>query len=155
MGRIAMTFVAAAPVKPAQDLPHHPFWPAINPDACREIMMVDGAVTTPRLLHALIEAVVYVNGELRAWRQRHEAAGIAHLADVPDETPDRLSHLYQRAVCETALADLMERYIRYDATGDAQSRAAEQEPAIEDHRRNAFWAVRDLLGQPRSTVELI
>ncbi len=150
-----MTFVATAHVKPEADLPRHPFWPGINPGKFREAMNVDGSVTSERLSHALIEAVVHVNGELKAWRQTQQAKGYAELSAVADEEPDRLPFLYRRAVYETAAADLMERYRRFDATGSAQSRAEQQEPAIDDHRRNAFWAVRDILGQPRSTVELI
>ncbi|MDR2924708.1 MAG: head completion/stabilization protein [Azoarcus sp.] len=150
-----MTFVATAPVKPEKELPHHPFWPAIQPGVFREAMNVDGAVTPERLLHALTEAVVHVNSELKLWRTAQQAAGHETLNAVPDEEPGRLAFLYRRAVYESAAADLMERYIRFDATGAAGVRAEQQEPAIEDHWRNAFWALRDLLGQPRSTVELI
>ncbi|MCL1861840.1 MAG: head completion/stabilization protein [Proteobacteria bacterium] len=150
-----MTFVAAAPAKPAKDLPRHPFWPAVNPDTFRDVMRVDGTVSTARLIHALTEAVVYINSELKAWRIAREAAGCLSLDAVPDEDTARLPYLYCRAVYEYATADLMERYLRFDATGDAQQRAEGQAPAIENHRRNAFWAVRDIKGEARSTMELI
>jgi len=150
-----MSFVATAPAQPLPDLPHHPFWPAINPNECRDVMQLDGTVTNQRLTHALIEAIVYVNSELKGWRLECEANGCTKLDDVPDEDPERLIHLYRRAVFEQAAADLMERYARFDATGEAQSRAEQQAPVIENHRRNAFWAVRDILGQARSNMELL
>jgi hypothetical protein len=150
-----VSFIAAAPVATEPELPHHPFWPAIAPAQAREVMQLDGSITTPRLIFALTEAVTAVNRDLARWRKEQEAAGYASLDAVPDEETGRLPFLYRRAVYETAAADLMERFIRFDSTGDGQKRAAEQEPAIDDHRRNAFWAVRDILGKPRSTVELI
>ncbi|MDR3300890.1 MAG: head completion/stabilization protein [Candidatus Accumulibacter sp.] len=148
-----MSFVAAAPAATLPDLPHHPFWPAINPGDCRALMQLDGTVSNPRLIHALTEAVVSVNHDLKAWRLQQTAATLEDVDD--DEGQERLPFLYRRAVYETAAADLMERYLRFDATGDAQNRAEQQEPAIEDHRRNAFWAIRDLKGEARSTIELI
>jgi hypothetical protein len=151
-----MTFVAPAPAAPAEDLPHGAFWPAINPDEFRSAMHVDGTVTTPRLQYALINAIVTVNNELRAWRKRQEAKNIPTLADVlDDDGPERRHYLYQRAIYELAAADLMEHYLRYDATGDAQQRAGQQLETIDDHRRNAVWAIQDIQGLPRSTVELI
>jgi hypothetical protein len=150
-----MTFVATAPAAPSEDLPNHPFWPKINPDDFRELMRVDGTVTAPRVKHALIEATAYINGQLRDWRWIQETKGILRLTDVPDEEPGRLEHLYRRAIYEWASADLIQRYLRYDATGDAQQRAEPQQLAVDDHRQNSFWAVRDILGLPRSTVELI
>ncbi|MDR1463645.1 MAG: head completion/stabilization protein [Azoarcus sp.] len=152
-----MTFVAAAPVPPEAPLPHHPFWPGVCPGTFRDSMSIDGNVSAPRLLLALTEAVVFVNAELKKWRISQEQAGHIELAAVPDDDgePHWRIHRYLRAVYETAAADIMERYRQFDATGDAQSRAEQQQPAIDDHRRNAFWAIRDILGQTRTTVELL
>lgn len=150
-----MSFIAPAPTPQESPLPHHPFWPEISPADCRQVMELDGTVTAPRLAHALTEAVIHTNRELRAWRTEHEAAGHATLADVPDDEPGRLPYLYKRAVYSKAKADLMERMLNFDATASGQKKAESQEPAIDDHRRNARWAIRDILGQPRSTVELI
>ena len=49
----------------------------------------------------------------------------------------------------------MERMLSFDATAAGQRKAESQEPAIDDHRRNARWAIRDILGLPRTTTELI
>lgn len=151
-----MSFIAAAPQPAAEPpLPHHPWWPQIDPADFRAVSGVDGTVTTARLTHALITAVAQANAELAAFRKQHEAAGIASLAEVPDEEAGRLVHLYRRAVYEWTRADLMERMIGFDATAAGQKRAEAQEPAIDDHYRNAIWAIRDILGQRRTTVALI
>ncbi|GHU34884.1 phage capsid completion protein [Betaproteobacteria bacterium] len=150
-----MSFIAPAPTTPEADLPHHPFWPAISPADFRAVMNVDGTVTTPRLVFALTEAVVTINNDLKAWREAAQGSGATTLAEVDPGDPVRLPFLYRRAVFERAKADLMERMIGYSATADGQKRAEAQEPAIDDHYRNALWAVRDMLGECRTTVELI
>lgn len=150
-----MSFIAAAPQPTEDALPHHPFWPAIAPADCRHVMELDGTITAARLAHVLTEAVISTNRELRAWRIEQEAAGHAALADIPDDEPGRLPYLYKRAIYSKAKADLMERMLNFDATAAGQKKAESQEPAIDDHRRNARWAVRDMLGIARSSVELI
>jgi hypothetical protein len=150
-----MSFIAPAPTTPEPELPHHPFWPAISPADFREVANLDGTVTTPRLKFALTEAVTLVNGELKAFREWHVANGAATLDDVPDDEPGRLVHLYRRAVYERAKADLMERLIGFSATADGQKRAEQQDPAIDDHYRNSLWAIRDILGERRTTVVLV
>lgn len=150
-----MSFIAPAPQPTEDALPHHPFFPAIQPADCRAVMEFDGTITASRLAHALTEAVIDTNRELRAWRIRHEAAGHATLTDVPDDEPGRLPYLYKRAIYSKAKADLMERMLNFDATAAGQKKAESQEPVIDDHRRNARWAIRDILGLPRTTTELI
>jgi len=150
-----MSFIAPAPSPTENPLPHHPFWPEVSPADCRNVMMLDGTITPPRLAHALIEAIQDTNQELRTWRLLKEAEGHATLAQVPEEEPGRLLFLYQRAVYCKAKADLMERMINFDATATGQRKAEAQESPIDDYRRNARWAIRDILGHSRSTVELI
>lgn len=150
-----MAFIAPAPTAPEPPSPRHPFWPEISPADFRAVAGVDGTVTPARLTHALINSIALANGELRVWRQARQAEGAARLDDVPDENPGRLANLYKRAVYEWTKADLMERMVGFDATASGQKRAEGQEPAIDDHYRNALWAIRDILGVPRTTVELI
>jgi hypothetical protein len=150
-----MSFIAPAPSAPEEDLPHHPFWPAISPEDFRAVMNVDGTVTTARLIFALIESATRINRDLLIWRKEHEARGIAKLEDIPDEEPGRLLYLYRRAVYERAKADIMERYVGFSATGDEKKRAEQQDPAINDHYRNSLWAVRDMRGVGRTLVEMI
>jgi len=150
-----MSFIAPAPTSSEPALPHHPFWPEISLADFRAVAGVDGTVTTARLTHALANAIARANMELAGYRKSKQAEGIISLTDVPDEDPNRLPHLYRRAVYEWAKADLMERMIGFDATASGQKRAEAQEPAIDDHYRNALWAIRDILGRRRTTVELI
>jgi hypothetical protein len=150
-----MSFIAAASVKEEAPLPHHPFWPEISPADFRAVIGVDGTVTTARLTHALINAITLANDELSAFRRRHEERGVTCLASIPEEESGRLVYLYRRAVYEWAKADLMERMLGFDATAAGQKRSEAQEPVIDDHYRNAIWAIRDILGRRRTTVELI
>ena len=150
-----MSFIAPAPVTPEAPLPHHPFWPAISPADFRGVMNLDGTVTTPRLIFALTEAVTLVNASLKNFRLASEMSGASTLTDIEDDEPGRLTHLYRRAVFERAKGDLMERYSTITATADGQAKAAAQEAAINDHYRNSLWAIRDILGERRTTVALI
>ncbi|MCO1344221.1 head completion/stabilization protein [Burkholderia multivorans] len=54
-----------------------------------------------------------------------------------------------------AKATLIERYRDYDTTGDGARRADELEPQSDELRRDARWAISDIVGRPRVTVELI
>ncbi|MDR1853484.1 MAG: head completion/stabilization protein [Azoarcus sp.] len=154
-----MSFVATAPAEPLPPINSHPFWPAIEPDECRQLMDLDGNVTNARLVFVLTEAIVSVNADLKCWRKQLEQAGVPSLDAIVDEeapvAPSRLVYLYQRAVCERAHAELIERYLRYDATGEGTATADELQATADNHRRNSFYAVRDLKGEPRSTMELL
>lgn len=134
------------------------WWPDIDPAKARDILRLDGTVTDPRLADALINAVGSVNAELAEWKVTQVALGIETLADVeaPQVGGDSLYvALYQRAVRCTAGAELVERFRTFDLTDSGQKKAEEQTPTIDELRRDARWAIRDILGQARSTVELI
>jgi hypothetical protein len=55
----------------------------------------------------------------------------------------------------TAGAELAERYRGLDTTGTGQSAADQLTPVIDEYRRDARWAISDILGLTRTTVELI
>ncbi|MDN0081603.1 head completion/stabilization protein [Crenobacter sp. SG2305] len=134
------------------------FFPDIDPAAVRGAMRIDDTVTAPRLHHAIVEAVATINGQLRDWRQAQQATGFATLDAVPAEQVDGASvqvARYLRAVFSTTKASLAERYRDIDATADGNKRADLLESPIDDLRRDAAWAVRDILGVRRTTVELI
>ena len=63
--------------------------------------------------------------------------------------------LYLDAVMSSAKADLIEHYRDFDADGSNTSRQQDNAPAIDEERRNAQWAVRDILGQTHIVAELI
>lgn len=134
------------------------WFPSINLQHMREAVRLDGTVTEPRLKQAVVDAILGVNGELAAWQAQQQAAGHDALDKVPGTMiagESRLIALYRRAVYCTAKADLMERYRDYDATADGIKKADAMDPGIDDQRRNAHWAIADIVGRPHSTIELI
>jgi hypothetical protein len=156
-------FVAAAP---AATLPSDPsdrvgndgWFPDLSLSAFRQIVRLDGTVTDPRLREALVAAMLETNQILAAYQREQHTAGHGDLAAVPSTTIDgasRLVQLYRRAVQCAAKADLIERYRDLDSTDAGLRRAIEMDAAVDEQRRNARWAVSELLGQPHNTVELI
>ncbi|NHQ90291.1 head completion/stabilization protein [Janthinobacterium lividum] len=127
----------------------------------RDAMRLDGTVTDARLVQAVVDAILQVNRELAAWQSVHAGAGIAALADVPASKINRESRLlaqYRRAVYSTAKADLIERYRDYDTTASSASDKKSMEwldEAPGAQRRNAQWAIADMVGRTHLTVELI
>lgn len=134
------------------------FWPDVDPVAARAAMRLDGTVTAERLRAALIEAIASVNSALSAWRSQQRDAGISSLADVPADEIDGSSVLvqrWQRAVQCLAAANVTERYRSFDSTGAGHKHADELDTTVDDLRRDVQWAIRDILGAGRSTIELI
>lgn len=154
-----MTFIAVPPAAAVEDpIANGDFFPAIDPVEARKRMRIDGTVTPDRLRDALIEAAITVNAELNTWRITQIAAGYATLTDVPSQEIDGASahlHRYQRAVRCHAAANLTERLRDYDSTNDGHLQADKLDLTIDNLRRDARWAVSDILGKGRTTVELI
>lgn len=134
------------------------WFPDIDTDHMRASLRLDGAVTNDRLKVAAINGVLTANRELAVFKAGHQAEGAAALTDVTAEQIDgesRLVHLYRRAVYCNAGAELSERYRSYDSTASGNQRADDLTPSIDEYRRDARWAISDILGIGRSTVELI
>lgn len=134
------------------------FWPDIDADRLRASLRLDGTVSNARLELAAVNAMLSVNRELAVLRAEYLADGYATLADVPAAELQGLSglvHLYRRAIYCTAGAELAERYRSFDATAAGNQRADDLTPSIDEYRRDARYAIRDLLGITHSTVELI
>ena len=151
-------FVATAPASPAQPLSSGGWYPDIDPTEARAVMRLDGTVTNDRLVECLSNAMSSVEDELDEWQQQQRALGRARLADVPSKAINgvsRLVMLYKRAVVAYAQAELLEKYRELDTTGRGDRRADAMNETAEDYRRNVRYAVRDILGRPRATVELI
>lgn len=151
-------FIAPGKNATSDDITSGAWWPSISPSQVREDMRIAGAVTEARLRNTLVNAVTTVNTALAAWAQRHVADGHASLANVPAEqiaNTSRLVLLYRRAVATYAAAELTERYRSYDATDSANQRADDLTPSISEIRRDHRWAMRDLQGLARTTVDLI
>lgn len=151
-------FVAGGSPPTANHINTDSFWPSIDLDQMREALRIDASVTAPRLETAVINAAISVNRELRTWRAQQQAAGHATLADVPAETindQSELVHLYARAIQAATGAEVCERYRSYDSTGSGDRKAEALQFNIDEYRRDQRWAIRDLLGIGRMTVELI
>lgn len=134
------------------------WWPDIDADHLRAAMRLDGSITNARLKVAAVNAMIAVNRELAAYKVREQANGHAALVDVPAVVitgESELVHLYRRAVYCSAGAELAERYRSYDATADGNQRADDLTPSVDEYRRDARWAIRDVLGNAHTTVELI
>lgn len=144
-----------------QDLPEiagDTFFPAISPSDCRAAMRLDGTITPERLRNELIEAIITVNDQLDTWKQGQIAAGYATLDAIPAAVvagASKYQHRYTRAIYCLAAASLNERYKAFDATNAGNQRGDENEPTIDDLRRDAFWAISDIIGKPRTVVELV
>ena len=135
----------------------------MDPAAVRAACLLDGTVTTARLIPALQAAMLTVNCELQAWATEQRTRwGYAALADVPapqvgGESAQVLR--YRRAVHACLQADLAEANRVQDtlpAGMGKEARVLESlQVQIDEHRRRQRWAISDMLGIARSTIELI
>lgn len=158
-----MSFIATAPSSTpstpagATIVTNDGFFPDIDLDQLRDTMRLDGTVTAARLRSAAIAAVISVNNELQDWKAAKLAAGAVTLDAIGSQIGGVSVHVtqYLAAVHHTAKADLTERYRDFDSTKSGDAKADQLDCTVGDDRRNARWAIRDLLGLPRSTIELI
>jgi hypothetical protein len=156
-----MSFLATTPPPTSTSEPvieNDPWFPEIDLGALRAACRLDGTVTVARLREAATAAMLSVNRELATFKARQLAASIEALADIPADQVGRSSVLvlhYRRAVYSGVQAELVEEYRDIDTTGKGDKNADAMEPRADTHRRNMRWALSDLLGQPRTTVELI
>lgn len=151
-------FVGAAPVTPQRPVANDDWWPDIDVEELHAGARLDGNVTPARLRAAIANAVLVINNELLIFKARHLAAGRRSLDDVPAAEVDgqhALVTLYLRAVSCAVQADLAERQRGYDTTAAGDRRADVMEPRIDDLRRDVRWAIADIQGLRRTTVELI
>jgi hypothetical protein len=148
----------ASPAKSEPDVTSGVFWPAIVMPALRAAVRITGDVTNERLRAAVVGAVIAVNDELAAWSEAQQDKGHATMDVIPSPLIDgkpRLVQLYLRAVyCATAV-ELHERFRSYDATAQGNQRADDLTPTIDEMRRDLRYAISDVLGTRRVTVELI
>ena len=152
-------FVATANPPIAADdaqVDNDPWFPAVPAARVREVCRLDGTVTAARLGEAISNAMDSVNRELQAYKAEQVLAGAANLAAAGDgRQPGR----YLRAIYAHIQAELAEVYRDIDTTPHNDSKAERMreryEVKVDEHRRNLRWAIADLLGRPRTTVELI
>lgn len=154
-----MSFIAAGGAEPtAETIVNNGFWPDLDVSVFRDTMRVDSTITEPRAIHALETALMDANSQLADFQAAQQAAGHAKAVDVPVRPGQRAGdteRLYLRAVWNLAKAQLIERYRDYDTTKDGIDRSEALAGVIDDCRRDAAWAIRDIKGSRRTTVELI
>ncbi|OOF45793.1 phage head protein [Rodentibacter trehalosifermentans] len=133
-----------------------PFFPDLSISQCRNQMRIDGTVTEYRLKGALIEAMASVNEELSAFQQDHAEYGCVEKIPAPIINGESiLVQRYQRAVICLAVANLYERYASYDSTNDGEKKMEQLKDIIDQLRRDARFAISDMLKRRRIDVELI
>ncbi|KRD25553.1 hypothetical protein ASE39_21750 [Acidovorax sp. Root267] len=154
-----MSFIATAnPPIEAEDaqVTNDPWFPEIDASKVRESCLLDGTVTAVRLADAIESAIDTVNGELRGYKAEQIALGVASLAVAGD---GRQAGRYLRAIHAHVQAELAEAYRETDTTPHNDSKTERIRERIEakvaEHQRRLRWAVADMLGRPRTTVELI
>lgn len=133
------------------------WFPDIDAHNAREALRLDGTVTDKRLEAALVNAMISANQDLADFKSLRLPL-YSTLEDVPSSEineESRLVHLYKRAVICTAGAELVERYRSFDTSADGNKSADALTPNIDELRRDARWAIRDLLGNRRTSVALI
>lgn len=158
-----MSFIATEPATAPQQPPqaatvaNDGFFPDIELPRLRNTARLDGTMTDERLRNAVVEAVISINAELAAWKTTQQLAGVNSLAQLEPKVDGEAVQLrrYLTAIYRTVKADLNEQYRNFDATKSGTDEADKLEQMVETERRAARWAVRDLLGLPRTTVELI
>ncbi len=154
-------FVAVPPSEPEGSpslIANNGWFPDVDLVVLRKAARIDPSITLERLREAAVSAIVEINRELRTWREVQVDAGHASLADVPAEQiggESCLLGLYRRAVHTLVGADLADRLADIGATAAGHDRADELATAADLRRRAARWAVSDIVGRTRMTVELI
>jgi hypothetical protein len=153
-----MSFIAPAPSNEPKTITNSEFWPDIDLALLRVAMRLDGTVTNERLEHAAVNAVLQVNIDLKLWRLEQQTLSYASLEQVPAEKINAQSinsQLYLRAIYCLAKANLIERYSDFDSTAKGLKAGEVLGESVDDLRRDARFAIRDILGESHVTVELI
>ncbi len=132
------------------------WFPDIDATAARSALRADGSVTDVRLETALVNAMLSVNQDLNEFKADHqEHHSLASIPAAEINKTSRLVILYKRAVVCTAGAEIAERYRSYDTSASGDKNADALTDTADELRRDARWAIRDLIGRVRTTVELI
>ena len=134
------------------------FWPDIDPADFADTNRVDSSITAPRVEDALRVAMADVNRQLKDWQAAQEENGAETIDDVSPpswSTADHYTLLYTRAIYATARASLYERYLDHSATNSGDEKGEAKNIAADDYRRDARWAIAELIGKTHMTVELI
>lgn len=138
------------------------FFPAVDCEALRTDIRLDGTVTAARLKLAVVDAMLAVNGELQQWRVTQEQAGHAALANVPSASLAGESakvHQYRKAIYAHVGASLAEAYRDMDTLPQGAGKEARVmsglETRVDGFHQQLRWAIADLQGKSRVIAELL
>jgi hypothetical protein len=133
------------------------FWPDVDLAMLRAATRLTGNVTRERLRASAIEAMLDVNAQLATFKAVRIGEGWESAADLGETIAgaSALVHRYLRAIASTVQADVAEKYRDWDNTRAGDYRGQGEAESADDFRRNARWAVADILGRPRNVVELL
>lgn len=142
------------------------WFPDIDVNALRKsTRMGENIVTHERLVAAIEGAILTALRNLALWRAAHASAGIAELAEVPDDVEisgqPRTVILWHRIIRHYTAAEVADQYRDLVATDQQIQRGDEQVITADQHRRMGHNAVADLqsIGAEapvlRNSVELI
>jgi len=133
------------------------FWPNVDLSTLRASTRLTGNVTAERLRASAIEAILDVNSQLAIFKAARIGEGWESATDVGETIAgaSALVHRYLRAVASTVQADIAEKYRDWDNTRAGDYRGQGESDSADDFRRNARWAVADILGRSRNVVELL
>ena len=96
-----------------------------------------------------------VNAELSTFKTQSKHDGLEQITAPYINGESVLIYRYKRAVSCLALANLYERYAGYDTTNDGERKMEMLQESIDQLRRDARFAVSDMLATHRINVELI
>lgn len=150
--------VSSAPAEAESLIANDGWFPDVDPAAFAARLRLRESIPPARRREALIAAIITVGNDLAAWAKAQLGNGYGTLEDVPAISIDGVSRfvtLYQRAVFAYAKAELIEDYRDVDLTGAGQRKAEETDPAPGQLRRDAIYAIRDIMGVGRVVAELI
>lgn len=153
-----MTLIATGSSSEPVTITNAAFFPDLDLSEFRNKMRLDSTVTDDRAVHALRIAMFNVNAQLAPWIEEKQSEGVTSLENVPElswQPSGYYQEQYLRAVWSMARADLIDRYRDYDSTNDGHDQAEALEITGDDYRRDAAWAISDIKGSKRTTVELI
>lgn len=138
--------------RPNSIIEHHPFFPSVDIQQIREFVRIDGSVTNARLEQLVLEEIYDVNHLLKDLIT-DDLSHLNQLSKYEVNGKPYTEVLYFSAVANGVSAKINEKYRNYDSTNTAK--VDEDNPFIDEARRNKIWAIQQLLGANKTVVDLI
>ncbi|KMZ24834.1 phage head protein [Haemophilus influenzae] len=118
------------------------FFPDMSLAQFRNQYRADGTITTQRLQDALVEGMASVNAELSMFKTQSKHDSLEQITAPSINGESVLIYRYKR-------------YASYDSTNDGEKKMTQLKDSIDELRRDARFAISDILGRKRVDAELI